>query len=1128
MTDNPQYANPNQNHKGTRPTIGLLTRKISYSWALSQVQGMLEACRERNVNLVCFPGGHLLNLEELDTQGNILYDLAIGGEFDGFIILSSAIVAGLGQNELEDFYKRFYPRPIVNIELSLPGIPVVFKSEYEAMREILRHLTEGHGYRRIAYISREGSNNPGHLARYQAYLDTLAEYNVPFDPNLVFYSKTLSELDERKLRPGIDFEALAANEDEYALAALQALQARGIRVPEEVAIIGFDDLAESWAVLPPLTTVKPPFHEMGYKAVEMLLALLADEEVSEQVTLPSQLVIRQSCGCMITAEVAGAGSEVSTVRLDPEAAQANGETLDTVLSAYRGDIVAEMAQMVSPKKPNPDRMGQLLDGFVAEIKDQSPGLFLRELNEILRQVEAAGGEVRLWQNGLSVLRRWLRPCFDDGAFALADNLWQQGRVLIGEVAEQAQAYQSVLAEQRAQLLREVSQDLITTFDVAGLMDILAESLPRLDFPSGYLALYEMPQPYQYPQPDLGWSRLVLAYDERGRVELEADGRRFPSCQLLPAGMWPDRQFSFMVEPLYFRDDQLGFALFEMGPHTGSLYEALRGQISSALKGALLVQQEEKRTRQLQTVTEVSAAASTILNMTELLQNVVDLTKASFDLYHAHVYLLNEAGDTLQLAAGAGEVGRQMVAQGWQISLSADKSLVTRAARTRQGIIVNNVREDPGFLSNPLLPDTQSELAVPLIVGERILGVLDVQSDEVGYFTQDDIRIQTTLATQIVVTLENARLFERTRAALAETEAMYQTSRRINEANNLQEVIAAIAGSGSDINRAVLYTFELGAAGHIETLNVKANWHNSQKLLPPPLEARFAATAIPHLDLLVSAEAAFSDDVLHDERLDFEVLTAMHQTHGHAVAILPLWVSSRQVGVLLLETENKHRFTQHEQRLYTSLAGQVAVAVENQRLLAETQAVLTELEATQRRYTLQAWETYRAKNRALSYEQARESLSSLQNTLPAEGDSQAISPQQAISATDGDKSRQLLASGSTSDLPPLEVKSSFSVPLTVRGEIIGELGLQETDADHQWSPEEAALVEAIAQQVAQAAENLRLIDETQQRAARERRVAEIGDRIRGAQSLEDALQIAVKEIGLSLKAQQTAVQLKVLD
>ena len=174
------------------------------------------------------------------------------------------------------------------------------------------------------------------------------------------------------------------------------------------------------------------------------------------------------------------------------------------------------------------------------------------------------------------------------------------------------------------------------------------------------------------------------------------------------------------------------------------------------------------------------------------------------------------------------------------------------------------------------------------------------------------------------------------------------------------------------------------------------------------------------------------------------------------------------------------------------------------------------------------ETYRAKNRALSYEQARESLSSLQNTLPAEGDSQAIAPQQAISATDGDKSRQLLASGSTSDLPPLEVKSSFSVPLTVRGEIIGELGLQETDADHQWSPEEAALVEAIAQQVAQAAENLRLIDETQQRAARERRVAEIGDRIRGAQSLEDALQIAVKEIGLSLKAQQTAVQLKVLD
>jgi GAF domain-containing protein len=101
-----------------------------------------------------------------------------------------------------------------------------------------------------------------------------------------------------------------------------------------------------------------------------------------------------------------------------------------------------------------------------------------------------------------------------------------------------------------------------------------------------------------------------------------------------------------------------------------------------------------------------------------------------------------------------------------------------------------------------------------------------------------------------------------------------------------------------------------------------------------------------------------------------------------------------------------------------------------------------------------------------------------------------------------------------------------VPLKMRDEVIGVLGLQGEDGSRQWTQEEIALVEAVAEQMAQAAENLRLLDESQQRAAREQRVNEIGDKIRGAQSLEEALQIAVKEVGLSLNAPQTTIQLKI--
>ncbi len=175
----------------------------------------------------------------------------------------------------------------------------------------------------------------------------------------------------------------------------------------------------------------------------------------------------------------------------------------------------------------------------------------------------------------------------------------------------------------------------------------------------------------------------------------------------------------------------------------------------------------RRVRQLQTVAEVGTAAAVTLEPDVLLQKVVNLAKNRFNLYHAHVYLLDEAGITLKLAAGAGEVGQQMVTQGWQIPLNRERSLVARVARTGHGAIVNDVQIEPDFLANPLLPNTRAELAVPIIVSDELLGVLDVQADTPNYFDDEDILIQTTLANQIGVALQNARSFARSEAARQE-------------------------------------------------------------------------------------------------------------------------------------------------------------------------------------------------------------------------------------------------------------------------------------------------------------------------------------------------------------------------
>lgn len=173
---------------------------------------------------------------------------------------------------------------------------------------------------------------------------------------------------------------------------------------------------------------------------------------------------------------------------------------------------------------------------------------------------------------------------------------------------------------------------------------------------------------------------------------------------------------------------------------------------------------QDRTRDLQLAAQVSERAATILSSEALLSQVVELTKSTFGLYHAQIYLLHPADDHLVLAAGAGDAGRTMLTEKHHIPRTAERSVVARAARNNTTIVVNNVRETEGFMPNPLLVKTQSEAAFPLVVGDEVLGVLDVQSDQLDRFDTDLLSVLTTLARQVAVSVRNANLFEEVQQA----------------------------------------------------------------------------------------------------------------------------------------------------------------------------------------------------------------------------------------------------------------------------------------------------------------------------------------------------------------------------
>ena len=218
----------------------------------------------------------------------------------------------------------------------------------------------------------------------------------------------------------------------------------------------------------------------------------------------------------------------------------------------------------------------------------------------------------------------------------------------------------------------------------------------------------------------------------------------------------------------------------------STFNSMTSQLQETLQG--LEERVAARTRDLAIVAEVGTATSSILETKRLLQEVVDLTKERFNLYHSHIYLLDEQARLLVLAAGAGEPGRVMVAEGRSIPLDREQSLVARAARERKGVTVNDVTQAPDHLPNPLLPDTRSELAVPMIVGDNVIGVFDIQSEQVGRFTESDVNIQTTLAAQLATSIQNVRSFERSQKE-AELQSLVNTiGQKIQHAATVEETL----------------------------------------------------------------------------------------------------------------------------------------------------------------------------------------------------------------------------------------------------------------------------------------------------------------------------------------------------
>jgi len=192
-----------------------------------------------------------------------------------------------------------------------------------------------------------------------------------------------------------------------------------------------------------------------------------------------------------------------------------------------------------------------------------------------------------------------------------------------------------------------------------------------------------------------------------------------------------------------------------------------------------------RTKALAASTEVSRRLSTILDEQSLVSTVVDEVQSAFNYYHAHIYLLDASGERLIMMGGTGDAGRLMLMRGHSIPLG--RGLVGRAAANIETVLVPDVSKDPQWLPNTLLPDTRAEAAVPIMLGAKVLGVLDIQHNIVNGLKPDDIDLLQAIANQVAVGLQNARSYTQAQQQAGFESMLNVINEKIQTATTVEDV-----------------------------------------------------------------------------------------------------------------------------------------------------------------------------------------------------------------------------------------------------------------------------------------------------------------------------------------------------
>ncbi|MBK8418763.1 MAG: GAF domain-containing protein [Anaerolineales bacterium] len=409
--------------------------------------------------------------------------------------------------------------------------------------------------------------------------------------------------------------------------------------------------------------------------------------------------------------------------------------------------------------------------------------------------------------------------------------------------------------------------------------------------------------------------------------------------------------SWMGAPMFVQNKPIGALIIQDNEKEHAFdksdlkfFTTLAGQVAGVINNVRLLDESQRKALQLETAAEIARDISGSLNLDELLIKSVNFIRERFEFYHAAIFLRDLSGEFAMIREASGEAGAQMKRAGYKIAIGS-KSIVGFVSSHGEQLIVNDTTKDATYYANPILPDTRAEAAIPLKVGERILGVLDIQSIKIYAFSEDNLRSLQVLADQLAIAVVNTELFAETQEHLSQHRLLHHITTTAASGTTLEEALES-AVKGLQVTLGGDRVMILLTDREKKMLEVKASMGYAEDImtLHIPIGSGVPGWVAAHRRSLRLS------NVIEDPRY---IQTSPNTRSELAV---PLIYRNELLGVLNVESEQIDDYTENDEEMLGTLGGSLAAIIANARLLeqirlqAERERVIFEVTSNIRRST----------------------------------------------------------------------------------------------------------------------------------------------------------------------------------